>query len=227
VKNHLSLRKKEKPTKNSYVKKYKTSRKKEKLTIDTYEPRNELVEHLEKRKRFEEEYKKTEDAEIEISAEQKQELDNLEKMKVDILNKYVFPSMANVVVFLEYCKNPLLQDVFNKDIEELLLGIHKDHYEKKLKDYTNYEDETVIARFLTASLAQNSKWKLLLFPIIQRAITSNIHAILYDLLGPSIFNLIVVNDFGRADALAVLVGKYTKIKTDMPHRPVKFQLRNE
>ncbi len=155
------------------------------------------------------------------------DLDNLTKMKVDILNKYVFPSMANVVVFLEYCNNPLLRNVFDKDIEELLLGIPKRYYDKRINNYTRYEDETVIARFLAAILAWKSRkypntFTLKLFPIIQRAITSRILAIAKEKLGDRMLKSVVIKEFAGAAALAEFIGKDIEIKKDMPSRPVIF-----
>ena len=38
------------------------------------------------------------------------------------LNKYVFPSLANLIVFLEYACRKELRKVFDKDVKELLLG---------------------------------------------------------------------------------------------------------
>jgi hypothetical protein len=44
----------------------------------------------------------------------------MNRMKVHILNKIVFPSMANIVYFLEtVSKNPELQQVFDDDLKEL------------------------------------------------------------------------------------------------------------
>jgi len=44
------------------------------------------------------------------------------RLKNYYLNKYVFPSMANIVVFLEYSSRKELRKVFDKDVKELLLS---------------------------------------------------------------------------------------------------------
>ena len=109
----------------------------------------ELVENLERRLLFEQEYQKVERAGKELTPQQKEELKLVTKMKADILTKYVFPSMANIVVFLEYCaKNPLLRDVFDNDMEDLLLGLPEDLYDKKLDDYTGMTMKPLLQDFL-------------------------------------------------------------------------------
>ena len=51
----------------------------------------------------------------------------MSRMKVHVLNKIVFPSMANIVYFLEtVSKNPELQKVFDNDLKELF-GIRYPH----------------------------------------------------------------------------------------------------
>lgn len=62
------------------------------------------------------------------------------------LNKYVFPSMANLIVFLEYASNTKLREVFDRDVKELLLG------ESALKS-EKYR-RPVFRRFIHAALAQ-------------------------------------------------------------------------
>jgi hypothetical protein len=221
---------------------YVKTAKERKIAENSYAPLKALTDNLKRRLRFEKEYKKTIDAGEELTAEQKQELKEVTKMKVDILNKYVFPSMANITVFLEYCANPLLQEAFDKDIQELLLGFkstdydkiqepydstHPEHYDETLNDRSHRENRTVIARFLIAILSWNSRkdpenFRLKLFPIIQRAITFRILEIGREILGNRILESVVTNDFARAGALAEFIGKGIKIKEDTPNRPVKF-----
>jgi hypothetical protein len=65
--------------------------------------------------------------------------------------------LANVVTFLEYCWHGPFYEVFEDDIQDLLLGIQKKHYDKNLSDYSEYETETVFARFLIAAISWNHK----------------------------------------------------------------------
>jgi hypothetical protein len=201
--------------------------KKQQISPNAYMAKKEFRDHLEKRLQHEKLYQKKKLAGEELTKEEQKERDDLHRMKLYYLDKCVFPSMANVVTFLEYCMHSPLQEIFEDDIEELLLGIRQEHYEKKLNDYSNYENRTVIARFLIAILSWNStkhpeSFRLKLFPIIQRAITFRILGITPEILGNRMYESIVVNDFARAGALAEFIGKGIKIKTDMPNRPVKF-----
>jgi len=50
------------------------------------------------------------------------ESNRMSRRKNHYLNKYVFPSMANVVAFLEYASKKELRRVFDKDVKELLLS---------------------------------------------------------------------------------------------------------
>jgi hypothetical protein len=60
--------------------------------------------------------------------------DRLQRRKSHWLNKCIFPSMANLTVFLEYvAKSAELQKVFDDDLKELFLGRKTDEEE--------YEDE--------------------------------------------------------------------------------------
>jgi hypothetical protein len=47
----------------------------------------------------------------------------LDKQKNDVLNGYIFPSMANIVTFLEYSRKEELKGKFDEDVKQLLFGI--------------------------------------------------------------------------------------------------------
>src|SRR5262245_49255063 len=52
------------------------------------------------------------------NAKEKRKL--LNKRKVDLLNRVIFPSMANLTVFLEYLMVfPYLHDIFDEDLQAL------------------------------------------------------------------------------------------------------------
>ena len=51
--------------------------------------------------------------------------------KVGKLNRYVFPSMANLIAFFESISNsPELQEDFEDELEELLMGWNKNDKSK-------------------------------------------------------------------------------------------------
>lgn len=68
------------------------------------------------------------------------------RIKNHHLNKYVFPSMANVVVFLEYASRKELRRIFDKDVKELLLGKSTSEYEKHYRP--------IFRRLIHAALSQ-------------------------------------------------------------------------
>jgi hypothetical protein len=57
-----------------------------------------------------------------LSEKEDKERRSLDTEKVEILNAYIFPSMANIVKFLEYSQEENLRDVFEEDIKELFFG---------------------------------------------------------------------------------------------------------
>jgi len=71
---------------------------------------------------------------------------SLDTEKVDILNNYIFPSMANVVKFLEYSQEDELREVFEDDIKDLFFG--KSHLKQG-------NPSPIFQRFLQAS----TSWK--------------------------------------------------------------------
>lgn len=51
---------------------------------------------------------------------------NLDRKKVYILNKHIFPSMANLILFFEYlAKDSGLKEMFEDDVKELFGYIKK------------------------------------------------------------------------------------------------------
>ena len=61
---------------------------------------------------------------------------NLDRKKVYILNKHIFPSMANLILFFEYlAKDSGLKEMFEDDVKELF------GYIKKSPDAEKREDE--------------------------------------------------------------------------------------
>lgn len=82
----------------------------------------------------------------ELSREEDSQRRSLDTEKVKILNDYIFPSMANVVEFLEYSQEDELREAFADDIKELFFG------KSSLQDGNTYP---VFLRLLLAA----TEWK--------------------------------------------------------------------
>jgi hypothetical protein len=150
----------------------------------------------------------------------------LDRRKVYILDKHIFPSLANLVIFFDYLeKNPELRKLFEGDVKELLGFIGQ---------YAKYEDN-IITRLLQSIL----KWDTNSDPNNFRLeLISSIQNVLYykitDLtltdknLGDSITSGIVGPDVGRALLFARMFSSryvYSLKKKDQakePNRPINF-----
>jgi hypothetical protein len=153
-------------------------------------------------------------------------------------NKYVFQSMANIVTFLEYCQLPILQEIFEDDIEELLLGSNR-------TATTDHRSQPVLARFLDAIMTWDVKkdsnnFRLKIFSIMQRIIGRHIMTATQQILAgdiddPSLsssasgalanekFHEIVNNELARLIVFTDILARNAKIKIKTKiHRPVEF-----
>jgi hypothetical protein len=85
-----------------------------------------------------------------LSQDEVKEGRNLDRMKVHVLDKFIFPSMANLTVFLEYiAKNEELQATFDDDLKELFFG-----------KGTGKSDATIVfQRFIQSTITWNWKKK--------------------------------------------------------------------
>ena len=150
----------------------------------------------------------------------------LDRRKVYILDKHIFPSLANLVIFFDYLeKNPELRKLFEGDVKELLGFIGQ---------YAKYEDN-IITRLLQSIL----KWDTNSDPNNFRLeLISSIQNVLYrkiiDLTltdknpGDSITSGIVGPDVGRALLFArMFSSRYVyslkkKVQAKEPNRPINF-----
>lgn len=216
------------------------------ISTNAYKPHETLIRHLQKRLENEEMYRRIKDAGGELSPEETKSRDYLIQEKVRILNKYVFESMANVTTFLEYCMGPILGEIFEDDIEELLLGANHDKELGKAKTepwlMTEYWDQPILTRFLNASLTWHYRddpdnFRIKIFSIMQRLIGRYLMAVTQTILGlenPSIressqgllanekFHDIVNNELARLVSFTDILTKNVKIKNSKPSRPVLF-----
>jgi hypothetical protein len=168
----------------------------------------------------------------------------LEKRKVDILNQHVFPSMANLVVFLEYAANPELREIFEKDIQALFFGVSKKTIDDKIdakktdKDkaaadtdnanelYRFINDRNVFYRFISAILALSKETELtdfrfILSDILQKEILDMIGSIsLRKFNDDSLFHNVIMPDMARAAAWS------SSLSRDARAHSVKMKLSN-
>jgi hypothetical protein len=216
------------------------------ISPNAYTPSKVLVKHLQKRLQLEEKRKKLTSAGEELSAQEKKERTTLIRRKVDVLNNHVFQSMANITTFLEYCMGPTLGEIFEDDIEELLLGTNSDKGLAKSKKQpllmTEYWNQPVLTRLLNAIMTWNytedkNNFRLKIFSIMQRVIGRYIMAATQQILAddddPSLsstqgvlanekFHEIVNNELARLIVFTELLAKNAEIKNNNPSRPVLF-----
>lgn len=126
-----------------------------------YKPHEGLVDHLFKRLQNEQRYQKFKNAGGDWSDEYQRERKELLRMKVYVLDKYIFQSMANIVTFLEYCyMYPTLQQVFEEDIEELLLGAIPKELGKVKADSNPKSKSKAIEELSKSGLFEKQLWWL-------------------------------------------------------------------
>jgi hypothetical protein len=120
---------------------------------NSYKPSKELCNFLDER------------LQIEIKHAKKKaagESNLMSRRKNYYLNQYVFPSMANLIVFLEYASRKELRKVFDKDVKQLLLGesaLHGKDIRDKSKSKSEKYRRAIFRRFIHAALAHTVERK--------------------------------------------------------------------
>jgi hypothetical protein len=167
-----------------------------------------------------------------IPKEEKLELNkikrNLDRRKVDVLDKHIFRSMANLIVFFdELAEHPELSELYEEDVKELLGFIGQ--------NAKKYEDN-IVTRLLQSILSWDTSrepinFRLELMSSIQNVLFHKITnlTLMDENLGESITNMIVNPDVGRALIWCrMFSAKYRqseKKREDQarePNRPIKF-----
>lgn len=123
--------------------------------------------------------------------------------KVEILNKYVFPSIANVVTFLQYANMPVLRDVFDEDIQMLFFGINKKqideedaNFRKSVLDVEEPEEREKLLKqrekLYRFVIDGNNVFRRLIIPTLTPSTTepSNFRYLLLDILQWEIYQLV-------------------------------------
>jgi hypothetical protein len=110
-----------------------------------------------------------------------------------MLDKYIFPSMVNLVVFLEYASSIELRAKFEKDIQSLFFGVSK-------KTNAN-----VFYRFIRAVLSMDKQgtgltdFRFVLFDILQREIWEMIRDVTpYKYNDDTLFHNVILPDMDKA-----------------------------
>jgi hypothetical protein len=153
---------------------------------------------------------------------------NLDRRKVDVLDKHIFRSMANLVVFFDnLAEHSELRTMYEEDVKELL-GFVGQNAKK-------YEDN-IITRLLQSILSWDTNrdpinFRLELMSSIQNVIYNEIInlTLMDENLGESVTNMIVNPDVGRALIWCrMFSAKYRqseKKREDQvrePNRPINF-----
>jgi hypothetical protein len=98
-----------------------------------------------------------------IDPEQKHKLEqSLNTKKTRLLNNYVFPSMANLVVFFRYAATLELREKFDKDIQELLLGYKPEAGGNILYRLINHMLTLPNLNFVISEILQQEIWTMFL-----------------------------------------------------------------
>jgi hypothetical protein len=167
-----------------------------------------------------------------IPEDEKQKLNktkrNLDRRKVDVLDKHVFRSMANLILFFDnLAKHPELRYVYEEDLKELLGFIGQ--------NAKKYEDN-IVTRLLRSILTWNTNrdpinFRLELMSSIQNVLFHEIInlTLMDENLGESITNTIVNPDVGRALIWCrMFSAKYRQSEKKIedqarePNRPINF-----
>ena len=207
------------------------SAKKSDKALNCYKPSQKLVEFMNEMLRT----KQMKEQGLTAAGDTHKALRQLERRKVHYLNNVIFPSMANVVYFLEMVsKNPELQEEFDDDVLDLLgLRITEEMENKGGNDF-------VIARLTRAVIDwterppkyeqkrksgfRTSNFRLAAMAVMQQMIFYKAVKFSMVEMGGEFSNRIIKNDFGRAWLWARLFTRNIEKDVGDPHRPTNFKV---
>lgn len=189
-------------------------------TEESYRPSPTIANYMDRKLRFLDKERNLLHAGKDLPEDDKKERRNLDREKVYILNKHIFPAMANLTVFLEYIAgNEKLQKVFDDDLEQLFFGV---------SDQNPKEKKRVFGRFINAAISWNWKkendnnFRLALINIMQMLIFNFMISFALFEMDPTISNTIVGPDLGRAYAWTKSFAANVKLKDSEIKRKVLF-----
>ena len=140
--------------------------------------------------------------------------------KVDVLNKIIFPSMANLIYLFEFMnKHPEVDKILNKDIDELLglKGLHwKTGNANERKKYYAFQ-----RMMLSLISYQNKNTRLAILNIIGLEIIQQLINLGTE-KEPQIANLIIIPDVGRALGWIRRFTSGITLNNVRAHRPITF-----
>lgn len=188
----------------------------------SYNPSAELIKYLESRLQYEIKMKKRKSAAEEGTS--KNYSNRMSRLKNYYLNNYVFPSMANLIVFIErVSSSPELRKVFDKDMKELFFAVSS-------KDSKNYQ-RPIFRRFMEAILGapdlEIDDYKFILAEIAQRALVYKMQGVAHRRFdSDTIVNNLINPDLARAAIwFQLLANEARKQNSDgfnPTNRPVSF-----
>ncbi len=178
---------------------------------ECYTPSVSLLNYLDDKLEIEKKKQLLQDAGKAIPRELEERARDNKRMKVYVLDKIIFPSMANVLAFFEYVsKNPDLQELFDDDIKELLLG-HKDSgpiiFRRLLEAILTWH--TPDARKSTYKSSRDLNFRAELFHTMLLVAFHRVPSVLKSELPLQVVNTILINDLARAWAWTEILKKRT------------------
>ena len=147
----------------------------------------------------------------------------LRKLKVRILDKFVFPAMANLFYFFnEISKHPELQESFDDDIKDLL-GVRR--YNPKNDNY-GFIFSNLIASILKIKLLgehlESDDFRLRLIQILQNIIFLGIEQSLPDILKERRSYNRMLQDMEGSLGWTLMLAYHVKDEKALPHRVFPF-----
>jgi hypothetical protein len=186
-----------------------------------YKPSDPLVRYLQNKLQYDKKRKEIfMHGKRDLSEEEVKEGRNLDRIKVHVLDKYIFPSMANLTVFLEYiAKNEELRRVFEDDLKELFFG----------KPDEKPNANIVFQRFIQSAITWNWKnkenandFRLALIYCLEHILFQYLTSIGLYLIDPTIANSVVSQDLSRVVMWTKLLARNVDIDVTDASREVFF-----
>lgn len=132
-----------------------------------------------------------------LSDQEKREADDLRRMKVHILNTYVFPSMANVTFFFKcIAQHPELEQLFEDDIKDLL-GVRRNKPAEHIYGFMFFE--LVWSIIILSGKREHDKedFRLRLNHLLQQIVCHKVEISLADVFRTERAQEAVSDDFNR------------------------------
>ncbi|CAN5536001.1 hypothetical protein BH18THE2_BH18THE2_37410 [soil metagenome] len=196
-------------------------------TTQSYKASSTLTNYMEEKLRLFKLEKELRENGLDLSEREKKKKRANDRMKVHVLNKHVFESMANLTYFFETAArlefelgekeaDPLFED----EIRELLFGVKDNRFDK----YPH-----VLYRFLRAALSwsfekDRSNFRLELIHTLQQIVYDHLSNIAIKEFSDDMVNYVISPDVGRVFVWTKLyAGRVEKRnKDELVHRPVHF-----